>query len=186
MAVSHGGGVFTSRTLGRGTDEARALTPLNESVIQTLGLRDGVTHIEFLRALDPGQTGGAPWLFLEAAARVGGANLSDMIEYATGVNLWEQWARIEVARARGEVFLAPAARNDNAGILVCLARMEHPDMAAYNDPEIRWRMDKPYHAGLIVVSPNSARVASLLQSYATRFAADFLTSAKPMETGRMV
>jgi hypothetical protein len=69
---------------------------------------------------------------------------------------------------------------------VCLARQEQPDLSAYTEPEIAWRMNKKYHAGLIVVSPDARRVQSLLDVYAHRFAEDFLTRATPMETGRQV
>jgi hypothetical protein len=179
LTVSHGGGVFTSRTLADSSDEARALRTMNARVIETLGLRDGVSHIEFLRTIE-----GRHWLFLEAAARVGGANLSDMIEQGTGINPWVEWARLELARHRGVPYVLPAVRQQHSGILVCLSRSEHPDLSGYSDPEVVWRMHKPYHAGLIVTSPDANRVEMLLNGYAERFAHDFLTQARPMDTGR--
>lgn len=183
LAVSHGGGVFSTRLLDHDSAEAIAAREMNALVIRALGGDHftGVVHAEYLRTLETQQ-----WLFLEAAARVGGANISDMIEHGTGVNPWVEWARMELAKARGEQYALPALRNDYAGILVCLARQEHPDLSAYNDAEIAWRMDKKYHAGLIVVSPAAVRVQALLDSYAQRFAEDFLTRATPMETGRQV
>ncbi|MFN4294465.1 MAG: acetyl-CoA carboxylase biotin carboxylase subunit family protein [Thermoflexales bacterium] len=183
LSVSHGGGVFITRTLPAESDAAQTLAALNAQVIGALAPRgfSGAVHAEYLRALDTGR-----WLFLEAGARVGGANIADMIEYATGVNLWAEWARIEVARFLGEGYAPPAARRDHAGVLVCLARQEHPDLSGYNDPEVVWRLKKRHHAGLIVVSPDAARVQSLLSSYSRRFAEDFLARAEPWETGRMV
>ena len=50
----------------------------------------------------------------------------------------------------------------------------NPDMSAYNDPEVVWRMPKKHHAGLIVASPNPERVDELLNSYAERFGHDFM------------
>jgi hypothetical protein len=181
LAVSHGGGVFMSRTLDAASADARTLSELNTRVIETLGLRDGVAHIEFLRTLE-----GKRWLFLEAAARVGGANLSDMIEQASGVNPWVEWARLELAHVRGESYSPGKLRDDCAGILVCLAKVKEPDLSSYEAPEIVWRMRKDYHAGLIVASPDSARVDALLADYARRFSEQFLTQGKPLETGRMV
>lgn len=181
LAVSHSGGVFTTRLLDRHSPEAIAAREMNAQVIRALGGDHftGVVHAEYLRTLETKQ-----WLFLEAAARVGGANISDMIEHGTGVNPWVEWARMELAKVRGENYTLPALREDYAGILVCLARQEHPDLSAYNDAEIAWRMNKKYHAGLIVVSADAARVQALLDSYAQRFSEDFLTRATPMETGR--
>jgi hypothetical protein len=180
LAVSHGGGVFTSRTLPRDSEAGATLHALNTRVIEALGLHEGVAHIEFLRTQADGQ-----WLFLEAAARVGGANLSDMIEQASGVNLWEEWARLTLAQHRREPYALPAHKDLHAGILVCLARQLHPDLSAYADAEVVWRMDRAYHAGLIVASPDPTRVTHLLDNYAQRFAADFLTQVAPIDSGRM-
>ncbi len=183
LSVSHSGGVFITHTLPAESEEAQRLAALNAQVIGALAPQgfSGAVHAEYLRALDTGR-----WLFLEAGARVGGANIADMIERATGVNPWAEWARIEVARFLGEDYAPPAARRDHAGILICLARQEHPDLSGYNDPEVAWRLKKRHHAGLIVVSPDAARVQSLLSSYSQRFAEDFLARAEPWETGRMV
>ena len=98
-----------------------------------------------------------------------------MIAASSNINLWYEWARLEVAHARGQAYLLPTVRNHHAGILICLARQEWPDMSAYTEPEITWRINKPYHAGLIVASPDYARVQYLLTQYSQRFAQDFLT-----------
>jgi len=183
LSVSHGGGVFTTRTLPADGHEAKTLAALNARVIEALAPPDftGPVHAEYLRTLDDRR-----WLFLEAAARVGGAGIADMIEHAAGLNPWVEWARMEVARFRGQSYALPPLRSQHAGILVCLARQEHPDLSGYDAPEVAWRMKKPYHAGLIVVSPDPARVQALLEDYAQRFAEDFLTHAEPWETGRAV
>ncbi len=185
LTVSHGGGVFTSRLIDNESTEAKTLRELNARTIKTLGYDDftGSVHAEYLRTI--GDKGGQ-WLFLEAAARVGGANLSDMLEHGTGINPWVEWARMEVANFRGEDYALPIANSQYSGILVCLARQQSPDLSGYADSEIAWRMHKNYHAGLIVVSPDATRVQTLLDGYAQRFAEDFLTRATPMETGRMV
>jgi hypothetical protein len=39
-----------------------------------------------------------------------------------------------------------------------LARQEWPDVSAYDDPEITWRLSKRHHAGLIVTAAAHARV----------------------------
>src|SRR4029077_8880989 len=75
LDVSHGGGVFTTRTLARTAPESKALHKVNKEVIKSLGIVRGVTHAEFLRAHDDGKI-----YFIEVAARVGGAYISDAIE----------------------------------------------------------------------------------------------------------
>jgi hypothetical protein len=103
---------------------------------------------------------------------VGGANIVEMVEAATGINLWREWARIEVADARGDAYTLPATREDYAGLLVSLARQEWPDTSAYDDPEIVWRMNKRHHVGMILASPSPDRVAELLGSYMHRVRED--------------
>ena len=136
----------------------------------------GVTHAEYIRAHSSGR-----YYFLEIAARVGGAFISDLVEVSTGINLWREWARVEVAQLRGEVYLPPAAREDYAGSVLCLAQTAEPDTSGFDAPEIVVRLKKHHHAGLIVCSPNPERVRQLLDLYAGEFARRFLASMPPPE-----
>ena len=171
LNTSHDGGVFTTGTLPRDSAEAKALYRLNREVIESLGLVRGVTHTEFLRAREDGKC-----YFLEIAARVGGAYITDVVEAATGINLWREWARLEVGSGKSPYSL-PAIREDYAGVVLSLARQECPDTSAYNDPEIVYRVTKKHHAGFVLRSPRNERVVELLDSYAARIAHDFLATA---------
>jgi biotin carboxylase len=167
LNVSHDGGVFTTSTVPRGTADERALFEINREVLKTKGLVRGVSHTEFIKGRDDGRL-----YFLETSARVGGANIVELIEAANGINLWAEWAKIEIARGESDYELPPL-RLDYAGLIVSLARQKHPDTHAYTDPEIVWRMNKDYHAGLIFMSPDSTRIAHLLEEYTGRFYNDF-------------
>ena len=133
----------------------------------------GASHSEFIRGRDDGR-----FYFLETSARVGGAHLADMVEAATGINLWAEWAKIEVAGGKTP-YAPPAPRRDYAALLISLARQPEPDTSAYTDPEIVWRLKQEHHAGLIVKSPDQARVQQLLESYGRRFREDFYAWAPP-------
>ena len=170
LDVSHGGGVFTSRTLPRTSPLAKSLLKINREVIQALGLVRGVTHAEFLRAHEDQKL-----YFIEVAARVGGAYISDEIEAATGINLWREWARLEVGAGK-KGYKLPQKRNEYAGVVISLARQETPDTSAYNDPEIVYRVPKHHHAGFVLRSPKAERISELLDSYVERFSADFYAS----------
>ena len=175
--VYHGGGVFCTQTLDRESEASRTLLGLHERVVAALGMSRGALHTEFIRGRDDGR-----YYFLESAARVGGANIVALVESATGLNLWREWARVEVASAGGEDYAPPVGRTDHAGLLISLARQEWPDLSAYSDPEITWRLSKRHHAGLVVTSPSHARVESLLAAYLPRFREDFFaTLPAPME-----
>jgi biotin carboxylase len=174
MEVAHEGGIFITRRLPSESDEARGLLAVNAQVLARLGLQRGVSHTEFIRGAD------GAWFFLETSARVGGAFIVDVIEAATGLNLWREWARLEIAGEDGR-YDTPPPTAGSAGIVLTLARQQDPDLSAFADPEIVRRLNKPYHAGLIVASPDAGRVEHLLNDYAKRFYTDFFASAPPPE-----
>jgi len=169
MQVMHEGGVFTTRSVDRLSREWRELTALNARLAPDLGMARGVTHAEYIRAHEDGQL-----YFLEIAARVGGAFISDLVETATGINLWREWARLEVADVRGEPYVLPKSTEKYAGSVLCLATTLEPDTSAFDAPEVVTRMKKNHHAGLIVCSENAGRVRELLDQYSTEFARRFL------------
>jgi biotin carboxylase len=171
LDTSHQGGVFTTRTLSRDSKDTNSLLELNRQVLGELGFLRGVTHAEFLKAHSDGKL-----YFLEVAARVGGAYISDVIGAATGINLWREWARLEVGAGK-QLYHLPQIRQDYAGAIVSLARQEQPDTSGYNDPEIVQRIAKYHHAGFVLKSPESERIRELLDSYSKRFQEDFLATA---------
>lgn len=172
MTVAHEGGIFVTRTLPGGDPDTRALLALNARVLDSFGLVRGASHTEFIRAQD------GAWYFLETSARVGGAFIVDVAEAASGLNLWREWARAEIA-GDGGTYESRPSRERCAGIVLSLARQESPDMSAYVDPEIVARIRKQHHAGLIVASEDPLRVRELLDSYTRRFYADFHAAAPP-------
>ncbi|HEY1903031.1 MAG TPA: ATP-grasp domain-containing protein [Terracidiphilus sp.] len=176
MQVMHEGGVFTTRTVDRESRDWADLTALNARLAPSLGMARGVTHAEYIKAHADGR-----FYFLEIAARVGGAFISDLVEASTGVNLWREWARIEVASLRRETYALPATYESYAGSVLCLAQTAEPDTTAFDAPEIVLRMKKHHHAGLIVRSDKPERVRELVEEYAGEFARRFLASMPPPE-----
>jgi biotin carboxylase len=173
MQIAHEGGIFVTRRLPDDSGEGAALLELNRRLQQEFGLRRGVSHTEFIRS-------GRAYMFLETSARVGGAFIVDAIEAATDVNLWREWARIEVAGERG-AYSVPAHRRDYAAVVLSLARQEEPDLSGYTDPEIRTRIRKHHHAGLILSSPDPDRIEWLIADYTGRFYRDFFATVPPPE-----
>ena len=169
--VAHQGGIFTTRTVAREASAWKPLAAIGREVLLTLGLVRGVAHTEFIRSAEDGR-----WYFLETAARVGGAYIANVVEAASGISLWREWARIEIAGEDHPYYL-PNVKEGYAGLVLTLARQERPDTSAYTAPEIVYRVDKPHHAGLIVASPDAKRVDRLLEEYTGRFLQDFYAYA---------
>ncbi len=170
LDIMHGGGIFVTRRVPRGSADESALREINARVIAALGLANGVTHAEYIKGEADGQL-----YFLEIAARVGGANIAETVEAASGINPWREWARIEIAGAGGDYTL-PSAREDHAGVVISLARQEEPDTAQFADPEIVHRLTKRHHVGFVVAAPDHERVQALLDDYAARIARDYSAS----------
>ena len=210
LEVAHLGGAYVSRTVAHGSPDEKKLFEINRKLIKGLGLERGAAHAEFIKS-DTGQ-----FYFLEVAARVGGAYIAEVLEAATGLNLWREWAKIEVADAEvgrqtkgsrqeqtagagkepkgsrqpqsaGARKIRAASRplkpvrKEYAGIVLSLAKQEHPDTSNYDDPEIVYRAKKRHHAGLIVRSKKLERVEELITQYATRFKDDFEAVLPPLE-----
>ena len=174
--VVSGGGIATSHTVRRGSDDERQLLALNRRVLEAGEFASGVTHVEFIKRRDDGR-----FYFLEAAARVGGAYTAETVEAATGVNLWTEWARIETATPQ-RPYAAPRTAFGYGGVAVSLAREEFPDTSAYDDAEIVFRVRLANHVGLVVASASYDRVVALVDEYSHRFAVDFMATAPLEET----
>jgi len=174
MQVAHGGGAYVSQTLLRGSADEKTLTDVNKKLIKGLRLQRGTTHAEFIKSDTDGK-----FYFLEIAARVGGAYIADVLEAASGINIWREWAKIEINDS--SVRTIKPLRKEYAGIILSLARQEQPDTSAYVDEEIVYRVKKRHHAGMIVRSPRLERVNELLDEYSSRFVEDFVAVVPPPE-----
>jgi biotin carboxylase len=170
MEVAHEGRVFRTTNVEYGSADEKALLAMNEDVLKTFGLKQGASHTEFIKSHKDGK-----YYFLETSARVGGANIVELVEASSGINLWAEWAKIENL-SKGESYKLPKPKTDYSGILISLAKQEYPDTSAYNDKEVWWRMNKKWHAGLIVKAKNKARIDELLESYGKRFYQDFFAT----------
>jgi hypothetical protein len=100
-------------------------------------------------------------------------HIADLVEASTGVNLWREWAKIELLQGEGEYRL-PERQRGYAGLIVSLAKQESPDMSEYSDPEVVWHLKgNPYHAGLIFRADTVERVEERLDYYIARIDRDF-------------
>jgi glutathione synthase/RimK-type ligase-like ATP-grasp enzyme len=175
LDVSQGGDIFVTRLMERGSDLEQALRAKNAQVLAGLGLLRGVSHTEFIVAHEGGKI-----YFLETSARVGGAHIADLIEAGTGINMWAEWAKVEIAGGKAP-YQAPEAKEDYAGLMVSLAKQQWPDLSHYAEPEVVWRMVREHHAGLIVRSQDFQRITTLLAHYHERFREEFLAILPPKD-----
>jgi len=167
--IAHEGRVFCSRTVEKGSEDEKKLRELNKKVIKSLGLKKGISHTEFIKGKDD------KYYFLETSARVGGANIANLVEESTGINLWKEWAKIENLND-GDKYILPKAQNQYGAIIISLAKQKTPDLSSFTDKEIVWRLDKNYHAGLILVAKEHKDLIELSNKNIERFYKDFFTT----------
>ena len=173
MEISQGGGIFRSATIPYNNTDDQAIKKANEAVMKAFGMKHGATHTEFIKCNEDGKI-----YFLETSSRVGGAHLAEMVEAASAINLWGEWAKIEDALVRQQMYKIPPPLNQFAGIVLTLSKFEHPDLSGFNDSEVCFRVPLEYHAGLIVKSEKHERIRELLDDYAERLMKDFATVAQ--------
>lgn len=165
--VYHGGGIYMTRTLPRNKAIIPALRKLNEIILLGFGLNQGVSHTEYMHSPKDDK-----FYLIETSARVGGANIAEMVEAATGVNLWSEWAKVEIDR--DVPYVPPVTKQLHAGTIISLARQELPDQTPFQDPEITYRISKKNHIGFVVAAEQSERVIELLNQYNERIAKDYM------------
>ncbi len=176
MEISQGGGIFRSANIPYGSEDEKKIKKVNEAIMKAFGLKNGASHTEFIKSREDGEI-----YFLETASRVGGAHLAEMVEAATDINLWAEWAKIEDATVKNRKYELPKVAKNYAGIVLTLSKYEHPDLSSFDDPEVCFRVPLEYHAGLIVKSPKQERIMQLLDHYAERFAKEYSATAEAPE-----
>src|SRR4029453_18331726 len=91
LQVAHGGGAYISQTIPHDSAEKKKLLEINRRLIKAMKMETGATHAEFIKSEADGD-----FHFLEIAARVGGAYIADVLEAASGINLWREGAKLAV------------------------------------------------------------------------------------------
>lgn len=157
MEVSHEGGVFRTKTLGRYSDDYKGLEEINREVLEKFGLVNGATHTEFIKNREDGK-----FYFLETSSRVGGAHIPDMVEASSGINIWREWARIENCLLNNEPYEIAEPTGFFAGLIISLAKDLHPNLEEFSTEELVKTLPIDYHVGLVYKSGEKERLEELL------------------------
>ncbi|MCA9837060.1 MAG: ATP-grasp domain-containing protein [Trueperaceae bacterium] len=169
MAALQGRGVFSTRVLPRDHEDALALQSLNKQVVKALGRQYGPTHTEFIKAHHDGQ-----FYFLETAARVGGGNIEKLIEAATGLVIWQEAARIDLAELKAENYKPPKVKKGYAGLIAAPSKIPFADTSSLDYSEIFFRPRSQEFVSLILKTKSFKATEALLAEIAQRFQEDFM------------
>ncbi|WP_294238260.1 ATPase [uncultured Chryseobacterium sp.] len=174
MQVSHEGGVFRTKTLGRYSDEFLALEKANAKVLSNFGLMNGATHTEFIRSRENGK-----YYFLETSSRVGGAHIPDLVEASSNINIWREWAKIEDALLRGKEYNISKPTGYYSGLIVALIKDQRPDYSAFECEEAVRFLPIDYHVGIVYKSKDADTVQERLDTAAEKIQAEMLNILPP-------
>lgn len=158
--VAQGSGVFRSVTVPFDTSESRALETITVDVLKAFGMEHSASNTEVIRCSDDGL-----YYFLETSSSVGGGQLADLVEAASGVNLWKEWAKLETAVAKNESYKLPFVRKEYSGIIMSRTLQHMPDETPFNAPEITWKVKDDFKLGYVLRSKNRERIIELLDDY---------------------
>jgi biotin carboxylase len=157
MTVSHDGGVFRTKTLGRYSEEFKALEEANSKVLKSFGLVHGATHTEFIRGKEDGKL-----YFLETSSRVGGAHIPDLVEASSGINLWREWAKIENSVLKGLDYHVAKPTGFSSGLIIALAKEKSPNREEFQCEEVVRFLPLDYHVGIVYKSDSKEKIEQLL------------------------
>lgn len=180
MEISQGGGVFRSANITYNSEDDVVIKNINKQILKGFGLKHGAAHTEFIKCNEDGKI-----YFLETSSRVAGAHLADMVEAASTVNLWKEWAAIEDALVKEIEYALPQIKPGYAGIVLSLTKVQQPDLSSFSDPEICFTVPLDYHAGIVVKSDNQQRVLELLEDYGTRLSNNFTAILQQKQVSRL-
>ena len=173
MKVSHEGGVFSTKTLNRYSQENKDLEKINADLLTNFGLKNGATHSEFIKGED------GNYYFLETASRVGGAHIPDLVEAATGISIWKEWARMEDAILKNKKYRVEKPTGFFAGLIISLAKEKNPDTKPYENEEVVKFLPIENHIGIVYKSANEEKVVQRLDEAGSTITKDLLNVIPP-------
>jgi hypothetical protein len=161
LEVATSGDMMITSTAARGSRIDEEVRAVHARVIAALGLVRGVTHTEVIVGPD-----GVP-VFLESAARVGGASIPALVEATTGVDLWRAHVELELRDGAPSLPDAPLAYG---ALLAGLSREAAPSFDAFRGPHVAAAFsDAPHEATVVVRADTLAE----LEGHVARCEADF-------------
>ena len=175
MKVSHEGGVFRTKTLNRYSEEFNSLNEVNTSVLHNFGLKNGATHSEYIKGED------GKYYFLETSSRVGGAHIPDLVEAATGINIWREWAKLEDCLLKNKKYEIGKPTGFFAGLIIALTKEIHPETSDFECEEVHQFLPMDYHIGIVYKSDNEAKVKNRLDEAAALITEKILNILPPKE-----
>lgn len=145
MDVTQKGGIMTSSTVATGSHEEKVLLQLNEKVAHSMGMKHGILNVEFIRSKHDGR-----FYFIKSSGKVGGNYLAELVEASTGLNLWREWAKIEMSTSDEFSYTCPNWEKKPA-MVIRFPSAHPPEMSQHiQHPAIVWRQVSHNHVTIVI------------------------------------
>lgn len=153
LSIVQGGGTFQTRTIDVASDDHAELEALTDRVMKAFGMRFSASHTEWIRDAK------GRFLFLETSSRVGGAHIADMVKCASGVDLWAEWAQLELTDLTGEPYVRPADQGGHGAVTIRTIGEEWASLANFDLGVETVAVPKRWHAAAVLKAPHLNAVA---------------------------
>ena len=154
LSIVQGGGTFQTRTLDLEGEDHAELQALTDRVMKVFGMRFSASHTEGIR------NAAGEFLFLETSSRVGGAHIADMLREASGVDLWAEWAKLELADLREEDYRKPEDRGGYGAITIRTIGEEWATLEGVDLGVSQRMIPKRWHAAGLMWDGDLGKVAA--------------------------
>jgi hypothetical protein len=98
-----------------------------------------------------------------------------VLNHATGVDLWAEWAKLEAAQVADGKYKAPKDLGKAGAVTIRTVSEETPDLRRFKQEEesVVKLISKPYHAGLVLTAEKESTLESLQKEIASRLFEQF-------------
>jgi len=149
MEVVQNGGLFTSATVEVGSSIEQDLLRLNTKIVQSMGLKYGVMNTEFIKSHQDGR-----YYFIKSSGKVGGNYLAELVESSTGLNLWREWAKIEMSEVDEIDYTCPEYVKQPAMVIRVPAKNPSALSNTMQHAAIVWRQVSHNHVTVVIRCKN--------------------------------
>lgn len=145
MDLAQEGGIMTLSTVKPKSKEEKELLKLNREVIQTMGLKYGIANTEFIRSHQDGR-----FYFIQSSGKVAGNYVAELVEASSGLNLWREWAKIEMSIPSEVPYKCPDVQHNHA-MVIRIPSANPPVLSnTLNHSAIHWRQVSHNHVTLVI------------------------------------
>ncbi len=156
MEVQQEGGIFTLSTIPSGSKVEKQLLKLNANVLQSMGLKYGVSSNEFIHSHQDGQ-----FYFIQSSGKVSGHYVAELVEASSGINLWREWAKMEMTQPQELAYSCAKASTNQARVI--RIPTENPPLLStrLQNKAIVWRQVSHNHVTVVIKTDSFEELESI-------------------------